>query len=291
MNKLLSRVSLSLGSLVYAGLLACGAAAQPADGAREGLIELWTAGKPAFGYYVRQAREEGDTSEHPVYTVQTGRELAANPLPDFAFLSLEQHYDATSARNIAEGLRSDGVNRDLALLVRIPPISVDGVEAARARTREVLELGADGVVIPHVLSLEEAREAVSFFDGVDVWSPANPDGEVVVMLIVEDPEVFSQLDEIARIPGYSSLVCGIGSLTQALDGDREAAEKINLQVLNASQRAGLVDMITVDTESVALRIEQGFLGLLAYGPEANDTIRAGRAALGQQAPKTAKTQP
>jgi 2-keto-3-deoxy-L-rhamnonate aldolase RhmA len=281
MHKLFFVLALVMGVLPCTGLLAQGAAARDAGGTGKGLIELWAAGQPAFGYYVRQAREEGDTAEHPVYTVQTGRELAANPLPDFAFLSLEQHYDAASARNIAEGLHSGGVNRDMALLVRIPPISEDGVEAARARTREVLELGADGVVIPHVLSLEEAREAVSFFDGVDVWSPANPDGSVVVMLIVEDPDVFSELDEIARIPGYSSLVCGIGSLTQALDGDREAAEKINLQVLEASRRAGLVDMITVSTESVALRLEQGFLGLLAYGPEANDAIRAGRAAAAQ----------
>ena len=281
MHKLYSLLYLATGALLCTGLLAPGTAAQDAGGSHRGLIELWSAGQPAFGFYVRQAREEGDTAEHPAYTVETGRELAANPLPDFAFLSLEQHYDAASARNIAEGLRSGGVNRDMALLVRIPPIAEDGVDAARARTREVLALGADGVVIPHVMSIEEAREAVSFFDGVDVWSPTNPDGAVVVMLIVEDPDVFADLDAIAGLPGYSSLVCGIGSLTQALDGDREAAEKINLQVLEASQRAGLVDMITVNTESVALRIEQGFLGLLAYGPEANDAIRAGRAALAQ----------
>jgi len=272
------RAALSLVVLMCVGTLLPGAAAQ-SGGTRTGLIELWAAGQPAFGYYVRQQREEDDSAEHPVYTVQTGRELAANPLPDFAFLSLEQHYDTASARNIAEGLRSGGVNRDLSLLVRIPPISEDGVDTARARAREVLQLGADGVVIPHVLSLEEARQAVSFFDGVDVWSPANPDGTVVVMLIVEDPDVFAELDDIAGLPGYSSLVCGIGSLTQALQGDREAAETINLQVLQASQRAGLVDMITVNTESVEQRLRQGFLGLLAYGPEANDAIRAGRAAV------------
>ena len=101
------------------------------------------------------------------------------------------------------------------------------------------------------------------------------------MLIVEDPEVFDELDAIAAIPGYSALVCGIGSLTSALRGDREAAEVINLEVLEASTRAGLADLITADPASVALRVEQGFLGLLAYGPQARETLRIGRAAAGR----------
>jgi 2-keto-3-deoxy-L-rhamnonate aldolase RhmA len=249
------------------------------------LIELWASGQPAFGQYVIQAQDqsasEGSTGQTPPYTVETGRELAANPLPDFAFLSLEQHYDAASARNIAEGLASGTADSAMTLLVRIPPISVDGAEAARARVKEVLALGADGVVIPHVMSADEARLALSFFDGVDVWSPANPDGEVVAMLIVEDPEVFHELEEIAAIPGYSALVCGIGSLTSALNGDRDAAEAIALEVLAVSQRAGMVDLMTVNPESVARRVAQGFLALLAYGPESDQAIRLGKAAAGR----------
>lgn len=245
------------------------------------LIELWAAGQPAFGQYVTPMAGDAGSEEAPRYTVETGRELAANPLPDFAFLSLEQHYDAESARNVARGLGSGGGDAAMPLLVRIPPISTDGEDAARERVREVLALGADGVVIPHVLSAAEARTAISFFEGVDVWSPGNPDGDVIAMLLVEDPEVFAELEEIASMPGYSALVCGIGSLTSALDGDREAAEAIALEVLEVSRRAGLVDLMTVDTESVARRVEQGFLALLAYGPESDEAIRVGRAAAGR----------
>ncbi|MEE4278341.1 MAG: c-type cytochrome [Halieaceae bacterium] len=246
----------------------------------QGLLELWSEGKPALGYYLRPDSDGGDDPDaHPVYSVQTGRELAENPLPDFAFLSLEHHYDAEAARNVLEGLRSGASNSDLSLLVRIPPISEDGEDAARERVREALELGANGVVIPHVLSLDEAQAAVSFFDGFDVWSPKNPTGSVVAMLIVEDPEVFDDLQAIADLPGYSSLVCGIGSLTAALDGDREAAEAINLQVLATAQAAGLPNMTTVNEASIEQRIEQGFLGLLAYGATANDTLLIGRRAL------------
>lgn len=278
MFRFMSPLGMVLGMVLA---LAMPAGAAERDVAGQGLLQLWSAGEPAFGYYVRPEVAADEASE-PRYTVQTGRDLAANPLPDFAFLSLEQKYDAGAARNVAEGLRGGGVSTDMALLVRIPPISKDGADAARRRVEEVLALGANGVVIPHVLSVEEARTAVSFFADVDVWSQANPDGAVIVMLIIEDPPVFDDLEEIAAMPGYSSLVCGIGSLTSALGGDREAAEAINLKVLATTRRAGLPNMTTVNEESVAQRIEQGFLGLLAYGPTTNEAIRRGKDAAGRQ---------
>lgn len=244
-----------------------------------GLIELWEAGQTAFGQYVTGVP----------YTVDTGRELAANPLLDYAFLNLEQDYDINAALDLAEGLRSGagpGVDDEaegaaMDLLVRIPPLSEAGVETSRARVKELLAMGVDGVVFPHVRSAEEARMAVSFFEGVNVWSPSNPDGDFIVMLMLETPEVFAELEEIANIPDYSALACGIGSLTSALGGDRETAETMNLEVLAHAERAGLADMITANTESVARRVDQGFLGLLVYGPEANEVIRLGRVAAGR----------
>lgn len=235
------------------------------------LVELWAAGKTAFGYYVTGMP----------FTVETGRDLAANPLLDFAFLNLEHDYALESAQNIAEGLRSAGEESAMELLVRVPPMSEAGVETTRARVNEILAMGAEGVVFPHVKSAEEARTAVSFFEGVNVWSPANPDGDIVVMLLLESPEVFAELEEIADIPGYSALVCGIGSLTSALGGDRDAAEKLNLEVLAHSQRVGMADVITANAESVAHRVNQGFLGLLVNGPTADEVIRLGRAAAGR----------
>ena len=103
------------------------------------------------------------------------------------------------------------------LLVRIPPISVDGEEAARARVVEALELGADGIVLPHVRSADEARTAVSFFDeyASNVWSPANPSGDIIAMIMIEDGGALAAVREIADTPGYSVLACGIGSLTGA----------------------------------------------------------------------------
>ena len=258
-------------------------------------IGLWERDLAAFGVFVppemsgaggtgpgagAPARGQRGT---PRYTVEGGQALARNPLLDFVFLNLERNYDAAAVEAIASGLRAPGAIGHKTLLVRIPSIEQDGEEATRARVREALELGADGVVLPHVRNVAEARAAVSFFEdaGADVWSPSNPDGTVVAMLMVEDPDAVAEAAAIADVPGYSVLACGIGSLTGALDGDREAAEQGNQGVLAEATRAGLADMITANAADVEGRVEQGFLGLLMQPNGADEVIRLGRGAAGR----------
>lgn len=249
---------------------------------RTALIELWDAGVPAFGVFVPSERERGargpDGERLPaLYTVEGGRRLAANPLLDYVFLNLESSYDPEAISEIAEGLAGEKT-----LLVRIPPISAEGEGAARLRVAEAFERGADGVVIPHVRSPAEARMAVDFFEGIgaEVWSPRNPDGAVIAMIMIEDGGALEAVQEIADTPGYSVLACGIGSLRGAL-GDRDAAEAGNLEVLRHATRVGVPDMITANSDDVAQRIEEGFLGLLMNGTEADAHITVGRAAAGR----------
>ena len=253
------------------------------------LIDLWADGTAAFGIFVPnerppltdEQRRSGDRPA-PLYTREGGERLARNPLYDFLFLNLEGGYDLVAVASIAEGLRSpDAVGRKT-LLVRIPPIERDGEEVTRARVREILAAGADGVVLPHIWSPEEARAAVSFFAeaGADVWSPSNPAGEILAMIMVEDAGALAAVTEIADTPGYSILACGIGSLTRAL-GDREAAEAGNQEVLSHAKRVGVADMITANSRDIEERVQQGFLALLMQGPEADETILIGRAAAGR----------
>ncbi len=253
------------------------------------IIDLWAAGTATFGVFVPNERppteeqRRGGERPAPVYTREGGERLAQNPLYDFLFLNLEGRYDVAAVGAIAEGLRSSSAVGRKTLLVRIPPLERDGEGVTRARVREILELGADGIVFPHVRSPEEARTIVSFFDdtGADVWSPANPTGEVLAMIMVEDPAAVAAVEEIADTPGYSLLACGIGSLRGALDGDRDAAEAGNQEVLRHARRVGLPDMITANAGDIEARIQQGFLGLLMQGPEADEVIRIGRAAAGR----------
>ena len=247
-----------------------------------GIIDLWMAGKATFGVYVPGdgPRQRGVP---PVYTKAGGERLAQNPLYDFVFLNLEGGYDIEAVRAIGAGLRSPAAVSRKALLVRIPPIERDGAEVTKARVKEILDAGADGVVLPHVRSPEEAATAVSFFAdaGADVWSPANPTGEKIAMIMIEGPESLSRVRETADIGGFSILACGIGSLTGALDGDRDAAEAGNQKVLAEARRIGVPDMITADAGDIADRVEQGFLALLMRGPTADEIIEIGRAAAGR----------
>lgn len=304
-----SLVSRRLVALSLLGLLAaCGGDGPPAGGepatmgAASGaavadtlsgaaaLVELWNEGLPAFGVFVPDERPRpaerpppGTPRQPPLHTAEGAANLARNPLYDFLFLNLEGSWDPGHVRAMVAGLQAPGVDSPPALLVRIPTIEAAGEEATRERVHEVLAMGADGVVLPHIRSVEEARLAIGFFQeiGADVWSPSNRTGRVIAMLMVEDPDAVAVAGEIADLGGFSVLACGIGSLTAALGGDREAAEAGNQQVLAEVVRVGMADMITADTASVVRRVEEGFVGLLMQGEQADEAIRRGRAAAGR----------
>ena len=183
-----------------------------------GLVELWAQGKPAFGVYAPNENpgprgQRGQPPQPAVYTRDGGEKLAMNPLYDYVFLNLEGSYDAAAVKAMADGLRSPNAVSRKALIVRIPPIDKDGAAAAKARVKEALDNGADGVTIPHVTSVDEAKLAISFFQDAkaNVWSPSNPGGRVIAMLMLEDPAAVAQAKEVADLKGYSILACGIGS--------------------------------------------------------------------------------
>ncbi len=262
------------------------AAMSSAEGAHEvQAFDVWAQGRPVFGIYVPSEGprpERGQPRPPAVYTVEGGKALAQDSLTDFLFLNLEEHYDPAAVEAIAQGLEQGG-GQDKLLLVRIPPIGDEGVDSTRARVKYILDAGADGVVIPHVQDVEQAKAAISFFQdaGADVWTPDHRQGKVVAMLMLEDPAAVAQAAEVADLPGFSILACGIGSLTQALKGDRQAAEQGNQKVLAEAKRTGHPDMITADAQSITPRVQQGFLALLMQGPTADSTIQIGRAASGR----------
>jgi 2-keto-3-deoxy-L-rhamnonate aldolase RhmA len=260
-------------------------AAIAGQGQRPAVIDLWKSGMPAFGIYApnENAGSRGQGPRTAVYTREGGEKLAMNPLYDFVFLNLEGRYDATAVKAIGDGLRSPKAVGRKALIVRIPPIDKDGAAAARARVKEALDAGADGVTIPHIQNLDEARQAIGFFQDAkaNVWSPSNPSGDTIAMLMLEDPDAVLQAQAVADLKGYSILACGIGSLAQALGGDREGAEAGTQKVLAEAKRAKLVDMLTFNAQDAEKRVREGFLALLTQGQAADEAIKVGRAAAGR----------
>lgn len=270
---------LAVACLVAAGAWSATASAQSA---RPAVFDLWAAGKTAFGVFVpdENPAPRGPNRGPAVYTAAGGAKLAANPLIDFVFLNLEGHYDRNAVMAISEGLGKKGTPGRKLMLVRIPPMAEAGPADTLVRIKEILAMGADGITLPHIENLDQGRQAISLFTDAraNVWSAANPAGNVVAMLMLEDPLAAAGAKDIADIGGYSVLACGIGSLTGALKGDRVAAEKLNQEILVETKRTKLVNMITANEKDVAQRVKEGFLGLLVPSDE---VIKAGRAAAGR----------
>ncbi|MEW6323566.1 MAG: aldolase/citrate lyase family protein [Acidobacteriota bacterium] len=270
------------GIVVALALAAPSAAQSPLP-----VLAVWAQQKTAFGIFVPNEnpapRERGAPPPKAMYSREGGERLAAHPLYDFVFLNMEGSYDAAGIKAIAEGLRSPKAVSRKALLVRVPTVEAAGADAVRGYIREAFALGADGVTVPHIRSVDEAKLVLGFFKetGVNIWSPANPRGDKLAMLMLEDPGAVAQAAEIAGLRGYSILACGIGSLTAALNGDRAAAEAGNQQVLAATKQAKLVNMLTASPQDVAKRVGEGFLALLGQGPAAEEMITLGRQAAGR----------
>ena len=84
------------------------------------------------------------------------------------------------------------------------------------------------------------------------------------------PSDLVDLGKIADLKGISILACGIGSLTQALGGDRAGAEAATQQILAETRRVKIADMLTANPTDVEKRVKEGFLALLMQGPTADD---------------------
>jgi 2-keto-3-deoxy-L-rhamnonate aldolase RhmA len=246
-----------------ARLLALAALALPAAAhAQTPALTLWKGGQAAYGIFVPSEAPRGQPARH---TEAGARALGASTQLDYLFLNLEGAYDAEAVRATVAGLA--GGARRPTLLVRIPTIEAAGADSTRARVKQVLALGADGVVIPHVRGAQEARLAVSFFAdaGARVWSPATPAGTVVAMLMIEDRGAVGELEAIAAVPGYSLLSCGIGSLTRDMGGDAPGAESACQRVRDAGEARGMPSMMTVNPATIGDRIARGYRGLLFAG--------------------------
>ena len=292
------------------------------------IIDIWAQGKPVFGVYVPSMGQplwnapapttppqqnppapgaRGQARPDPVYTRDIGEALAKDPLVDFAFLNLEGLYDASGAKAIIDGLRSASATHRVTLLVRIPSIQDAGEEKTRVRVKQLLDMGADGVVHPENRGLDDAKLVVSFYEfaKADVWSPTNPNGEKIAMIMLEDPVAISQAKDVADMKNFSILACGIGSLGGAFRAGgivntlvtwgmlpKDKAGQLNeigtQQVLAEAKRAGIPNMLTASAAkgedgvpNVVKRVKEGFMALLMSGPGSDDAIKLGRAAAGR----------
>jgi 4-hydroxy-2-oxoheptanedioate aldolase len=150
--------------------------------------------------------------------------------------------------------KSGSVAPSVAPMVRIPP---NGAEKAQFQAKQALDLGAYGIVWPHISTVDEAYNAVAscryprlksaplyepagvrgdgptaavrywglsqqdYYDRADVW-PLNPKGEVFVILMMEDTVGIQNLPDILKkVPGIGAILIGEGDLSQELGYPRQ----------------------------------------------------------------------
>jgi 4-hydroxy-2-oxoheptanedioate aldolase len=139
-------------------------------------------------------------------------------------------------------------------LVRIPP---NGSEKNQWLAKQALDLGAYGIVWPHISTVEQAYNAVAscryprlqtamrsepmgvrgdapaaaarywgltqqeYYGKADVW-PLNPKGEILVILMIEDTQGITHLGEMLQnVPGIGLVLIGEGDLSQELGFPRQ----------------------------------------------------------------------
>jgi len=149
---------------------------------------------------------------------------------------------------------ADGLTPAITPLVRIPP---NGGERAQWHAKQALDLGAYGIVWPHVDTVEDARNAVAacrypgvhqdasreplglrgdspawaarywgvsvdeYYERADVW-PLAPKGEILVALMIESVRAIENLPAmLEQVPGIGLILVGEGDLSQELGIPRQ----------------------------------------------------------------------
>lgn len=172
-----------------------------------------------------------------------------------------QIWDASALRDTFQYLlnrrliaKSGSIAPSVTPIVRIP---ANGAEMNQWLAKQALDLGAYGIVWPHISTVEQAHNAVAacryprlkshalyepfgqrgdgptaaarywgvtqqeYYERADVW-PLNPKGEILVTLMIEDLEGIANLREIlTQVPGIGAVLVGEGDLSQELGVPRQ----------------------------------------------------------------------
>lgn len=129
-----------------------------------------------------------------------------------------------------------------AALVRVPSHAPELLLAA-------LDDGAQGIVVPHVASADDARAIVAAaryrggrrgfsnspraggYGRAGVWEHVDAsDSATAVIAMIEDPEALDRVDEIAAVDGIDAFFIGRGDLTVALQADSVDAPPVRAAV-------------------------------------------------------------
>ncbi len=233
------------------------------------------------------------------FSLYAARQFGSSDL-DFIILDMEhQAMDFERLQTFFLGMTDKAsIARQGNLQVRVPPIvriPTYGRDLNEFIVKQVLDLGAFGIMYPAIETRAQALEAVraarypprkgfahpepigmrgngnmpaAWFWGLsrpeysqraDTW-PVNPQGELLLLLQIETAEGVKNIDEIVKVPGLGVIFIGPNDLSYSLgvaDGAPEHEAAIQT-VLKACLANNVPCAITVDAEDVVQRMKQGF---------------------------------
>lgn len=235
---------------------------------------------------------------------------------DFPTLRHSLQHLVNRKRIVAKG----SLQPDVVPLVRIPPYTRERNEWV---IKQTLDAGPFGLVLPHLDSVEGAQTAVKaarypqvpgvadfeptgergwassvaphywgltapeYCDAADVW-PLDPDGELLLMGIVENVRGINALPDILRqVKGIGAIWAGPGDLSvsmglrgQASHPDVEAGVQ---KILAVCKDFGVPCATgTIPSADVETRITQGFRIVMTPPTRAMDGLSRGRQAAGRK---------
>ena len=195
---------------------------------------------------------------------------------------LDQEHVANGIRDIEQAVNAARIHRCDAL-VRVPRGSYSDLVRP-------LEVNAAGIIVPHVMSAEEARAIVQrtrFHPlGRRALDGGNADGAYtgietetyveaanrnrMVVAQIEDPEALDELDAIAAVEGLDALFFGPGDFTQGLgvpgQADDPRVDDARRKVADAARRAGKFAVTVGSIDQRERLIEMGY-GLISIGAD------------------------
>jgi 2-keto-3-deoxy-L-rhamnonate aldolase RhmA len=213
-------------------------------------------------------------------------EIAACLQLDWVVIDAEHgHLDLKEVVEHLRAMRSSGT----AALVRVQEIE-------QGQIKRVLDIGADGVLVPQVKTAAEVELAVQFAKypprgvrGIGAerstrWGMAmrsatqRANAETLVIPLIETREALENIDAILAVDGIAALFFGPADLSASLgflgewEGDG-VAEKI-LAVRQKAERTGIpCGVIARDIEDAQRRKTQGF-NMIGIGLDASLLIRS-----------------
>lgn len=159
----------------------------------------------------------------------------------------------------------------IAALVRV-------ASASPSNLLSVLDCGATGVLVPHVATVERARDVVAccrYRNGRRGFSNspragryggrslaehvAHGDAATAIVAQIEDPEALDQIDDIARVEGIDALFIGRGDLAVAMGAASSDAAEVRAaaeRVSKAARVAGKPVMVFVSSHGDAVAMAE-----------------------------------